>query len=186
MNKALLVATFTGSLIAAGLSFGSGALAQSTDCPQTDTFNNRQGRVPCPQVQPDYRRPPTQQPDFRRPPPDYRPEPPRADNDWQRRQREEEWRRRHRDRPVFIEPGPQIYIQPPVVYDPPQPVYGGGRWVPCARESGVCDVPYSTRVRFGRNGRYSYQDVDGPIRCSNRSFGDPAPGVRKKCDYLAE
>jgi hypothetical protein len=44
--------------------------------------------------------------------------------------------------------------------------------VPCARENGFCRVPYPTRVIYG-------------IPCSNGAFGDPAPGVPKRCAYVA-
>ena len=58
--------------------------------------------------------------------------------------------------------------------------------VPCARESGFCRVPYPTRVIYGIPGRSVEVFVrEGGIPCSNRVFGDPAPGVAKRCAYVA-
>jgi len=58
--------------------------------------------------------------------------------------------------------------------------------VPCAREHGFCRVPYPTRVIYGIPGRSAEVFVrEGGIPCSNRVFGDPAPGVPKRCAYVA-
>lgn len=58
--------------------------------------------------------------------------------------------------------------------------------VPCAREHGFCRVPYPTRVIYGIPGRSVEVFVrEGGIPCSNRAFGDPAPGVVKRCAYIA-
>jgi hypothetical protein len=58
--------------------------------------------------------------------------------------------------------------------------------VPCAREHGFCRVPYPTRVIYGIPGRSVEIFVrEGGIPCSNRAFGDPAPGVVKRCAYIA-
>jgi hypothetical protein len=58
--------------------------------------------------------------------------------------------------------------------------------VPCAREHGFCRVPYPTRVVYGIPGRSTEVFVrEGGIPCSNRVFGDPAPGVPKRCAYVA-
>ncbi|MDB5594443.1 MAG: hypothetical protein JWM36_1404 [Hyphomicrobiales bacterium] len=72
---------------------------------------------------------------------------------------------------------PPVYRPP--VYRPPN------RWVGCARENGVCYAPYRTRVRYGSGGYFAQIDAAGPIRCDNRTFGDPTPGFRKACAYLA-
>lgn len=58
-----------------------------------------------------------------------------------------------------------------------------GNWVFCASEDGECRVPYRTRVRFGVHGRYNSKEVHRSIACSNREFGDPANGERKRCEY---
>jgi len=58
--------------------------------------------------------------------------------------------------------------------------------VPCAREGGFCRLPYSTRVIYGVPGRSVEAFVrEGGIPCSNRVFGDPAPGMPKRCSYVA-
>ncbi|HKH27221.1 MAG TPA: hypothetical protein VKA61_02675 [Sphingomicrobium sp.] len=58
--------------------------------------------------------------------------------------------------------------------------------VPCARENGFCRVPYPTRVIYGIPGRSAEVFVrEGGIPCSNGAFGDPAPGVPKRCAYMA-
>jgi hypothetical protein len=57
--------------------------------------------------------------------------------------------------------------------------------VPCAREHGFCRVPYPTRVIYGVAGRSAEVFVRDGTPCSNRVFGDPAPGVPKRCAYVA-
>jgi hypothetical protein len=58
--------------------------------------------------------------------------------------------------------------------------------VPCAPEHGFCRVPYPTRVVYGVPGRSAARDVAGRgIPCSNDAFGDPAPGIPKRCAYIA-
>ncbi|RDI57773.1 hypothetical protein [Microvirga subterranea] len=58
--------------------------------------------------------------------------------------------------------------------------------VPCAPEHGFCRVPYPTRVIYGVPGRTAARDVGGRgIPCSNEAFGDPAPGIPKRCSYVA-
>ncbi|MCX8572878.1 MULTISPECIES: hypothetical protein [Hyphomicrobiales] len=56
------------------------------------------------------------------------------------------------------------------------------RMQPCATEGGTCRLPYPAEVVYGAKGRMTSRFIDGPsVRCSNRVFGDPAPGVRKSC-----
>lgn len=58
--------------------------------------------------------------------------------------------------------------------------------VPCAREGGFCRVPYPTRVIYGVPGSGIELFVrGGGVPCSNRAFGDPAPGVAKRCAFVA-
>jgi hypothetical protein len=58
--------------------------------------------------------------------------------------------------------------------------------VPCAPENGFCRVPYPTRVIYGVPGRSAAREVAGRgIPCSNNVFGDPAPGIPKRCAYVA-
>ncbi|MFC4172053.1 hypothetical protein ACFOYU_08275 [Microvirga sp. GCM10011540] len=57
--------------------------------------------------------------------------------------------------------------------------------VPCAPEGGFCRVPYPTRVVYGIPGRTTAREVGGRgIPCSNEVFGDPAPGIPKRCAYI--
>jgi hypothetical protein len=57
----------------------------------------------------------------------------------------------------------------------------------CAPEGGFCRVPYPTRVIYGIQGRGTTVFVNGGgIPCNNRAFGDPAPGARKACVYVAQ
>ena len=55
----------------------------------------------------------------------------------------------------------------------------------CANEGGVCNLPRGTQhnVAYGADDKYyfrNYQNID-KIDCTNANFGDPAPGVAKKC-----
>jgi len=52
----------------------------------------------------------------------------------------------------------------------------------CAREGGICRLPYPAEVVYGARGRTTsrYFDRDA-VPCSNRVFGDPAPGIPKSC-----
>ena len=60
-----------------------------------------------------------------------------------------------------------------------------GEWRFCANENELCRPPAgATRVRYGADGRYEVRPVArGNVMCSNRSFGDPAPGLFKQCEY---
>jgi hypothetical protein len=58
--------------------------------------------------------------------------------------------------------------------------------VPCAREGEFCRVPYPTRVIYGVPGRGTEIFIrEGGVPCSNRVFGDPAPGISKRCAFVA-
>jgi hypothetical protein len=58
--------------------------------------------------------------------------------------------------------------------------------VPCASEGGFCRVPYPTRVIYGARGRSAERFARGEgVSCSNSVFGDPAPGVPKRCAFIA-
>lgn len=63
---------------------------------------------------------------------------------------------------------------------------GRGEWTSCAQEGGFCRVPYPTVVRYGARGAYFEVETGRGVRCSNDSFGDPAPGVRKGCWFRAQ
>ena len=58
--------------------------------------------------------------------------------------------------------------------------------VPCAREGGFCRVPCPTRVIDGVPGSgIELFGRGGGVACSNRTFGDPAPGVAKRCAFVS-
>ncbi len=63
----------------------------------------------------------------------------------------------------------------------------GGQWTYCAREGRSCQLPTSATVRYGANGRYTFRRLPrGAHSCDNRTFGDPAPGDKKACDYQTD
>ena len=67
--------------------------------------------------------------------------------------------------------------------DRPHPGHAS-QWQYCSREDGVCHAPQGATVRFGANDRYAYaRNVNGPVSCSVRSFGDPIRGHVKSCEY---
>ncbi|WP_246675133.1 hypothetical protein [Mesorhizobium sp. B2-3-4] len=52
----------------------------------------------------------------------------------------------------------------------------------CAREGGICRLPYPAEVVFGANGRTTSRFIDrDAVPCSTRVFGDPARGHEKAC-----
>jgi hypothetical protein len=52
----------------------------------------------------------------------------------------------------------------------------------CADEGGLCRLPYPAEVVYGARGQMTSRFFDRPaIPCSNRVFGDPAPGREKAC-----
>lgn len=52
----------------------------------------------------------------------------------------------------------------------------------CAEEGGVCRLPFPAEVVYGARGQTTSRFFDRPaIPCSNRVFGDPAPGRDKAC-----
>jgi hypothetical protein len=58
-------------------------------------------------------------------------------------------------------------------------------WTQCAAEGEVCTTSGARQVRYGADGKYAYQNVAGPVGCNNASFGDPAVGLLKICQYAA-
>jgi len=62
--------------------------------------------------------------------------------------------------------------------------YGSG-WTRCASEGQYCNVNGSARVRYGADNRYEYRNVNGGVLCSVKTFGDPAYGIHKTCEYMA-
>lgn len=57
---------------------------------------------------------------------------------------------------------------------------GGGGQV-CAEENGFCRFRGVANVRYGAGGRYAVRQARDGIPCNNRVFGDPAPGIPKRC-----
>ncbi|ESY83948.1 hypothetical protein X739_22545 [Mesorhizobium sp. LNHC220B00] len=52
----------------------------------------------------------------------------------------------------------------------------------CAREGEICRLPYPAEVVYGARGRTTSRYIErNAIPCSNRIFGDPAPGREKFC-----
>jgi hypothetical protein len=56
-------------------------------------------------------------------------------------------------------------------------------WVSCASENGTCSFSGTHQVRYGANGSYFTQTFTGGAACNNATFGDPAVGAYKTCDY---
>ncbi|WP_334132186.1 hypothetical protein [Silanimonas lenta] len=92
---------------------------------------------------------------------------------------------------TFGDPAPRVTKHCDVRYGHggigPGPGPGGGTWTACAREGGICRLPGPATVRYGANGQYTFRRFEGgSVSCDNRSFGDPAPGRSKQCEYQAE
>lgn len=64
----------------------------------------------------------------------------------------------------------------------PWAVHANG-WAYCAAEGQLCAVPGAATVRFGANGQHEYRQVNGPVPCNTQTFGDPAKGTPKQCEY---
>ncbi|AYG61585.1 hypothetical protein QD460_05515 [Rhizobium jaguaris] len=54
-------------------------------------------------------------------------------------------------------------------------------WRPCASENGFCDFDGRKRVRYGAEGRFTEDVFEDGVDCDNDTFGDPAPGIPKRC-----
>ena len=76
---------------------------------------------------------------------------------------------------IFIS-GAQTNSQVPILN-------GNETWKFCSNERSTCTVPSRAIVRYGAAGKFNSQYVDSSVRCDNNTFGDPAPGVRKTCEY---
>lgn len=53
----------------------------------------------------------------------------------------------------------------------------------CANEGGVCSFSGTASVAYGANGAFNYATASNGVSCSNTQFGDPIPGVGKRCYY---
>ncbi len=61
-------------------------------------------------------------------------------------------------------------------------------WTFCANEYSLCAFTGTRRVRYGADTRWVTRDVTasgGGVSCSNSVFGDPARGVRKRCELAS-
>ncbi|MBV0882182.1 hypothetical protein KTQ42_23180 [Noviherbaspirillum sp. L7-7A] len=67
---------------------------------------------------------------------------------------------------------------PPTTTAPALPV-----WTACASENGTCTFSGTAQVRYGANNSFAYQTAIGSIGCNNGTFGDPAFGLTKTCEY---
>ena len=56
-------------------------------------------------------------------------------------------------------------------------------WTQCAVEGEVCFTPGARQVRYGIDGKYAYQNVNGPVGCNTATFGDSVIGLVKSCQY---
>lgn len=54
-------------------------------------------------------------------------------------------------------------------------------WQTCAMEDEYCNFRGTREVRFGAAGQYTVRTFSGGADCHVRTFGDPAPGLRKMC-----
>ena len=59
--------------------------------------------------------------------------------------------------------------------------YGRDGGEMCARENEFCQFRGEATVRYGARGRYVVRRARDGIPCNNRVFGDPAPGIPKRC-----
>ncbi len=55
-------------------------------------------------------------------------------------------------------------------------------WTFCASEGGTCAFAGTQEVRYGANGTFTYKTLSNGTACTNSVFGDPIPGVVKRCD----
>jgi hypothetical protein len=62
---------------------------------------------------------------------------------------------------------------------------GADGWTQCAAEGEICTTPGARQVRYGADGKYAYQNVNGPVGCNNGTFGDVLYGAFKSCQYAA-
>jgi|GEM_PF-2295524 len=54
----------------------------------------------------------------------------------------------------------------------------------CAREGAKCNFRGHRTVRYGAKGKWTEKVLRGPVSCTNLTFGDPAPGIPKRCMVL--
>jgi hypothetical protein len=57
----------------------------------------------------------------------------------------------------------------------------GRTWTPCAAEYGTCRFSGTRDVLYGTAEQHVIKTFSGNADCNNAVFGDPAPGVEKRC-----
>ena len=55
-------------------------------------------------------------------------------------------------------------------------------WNPCANEGQQCNFNGTHQVRYGADGKFAVREATNGTACSNQVFGDPMPGVSKRCE----
>ena len=58
-------------------------------------------------------------------------------------------------------------------------------WTFCANEQDLCRFSGVAQLRYGANGTYCTKTFVTSTPCTDSVFGDPLPGVVKRCEYLA-
>lgn len=58
-----------------------------------------------------------------------------------------------------------------------------GSWTFCSTEANTCAFTGTRQVRYGAPGAYNYKLLTNKTVCNSAVFGNPAPGVAKKCHY---
>jgi hypothetical protein len=57
----------------------------------------------------------------------------------------------------------------------------------CASENRICEARGPATIRYGARGQFVYLDVyNEAVPCDNQTFGDPAPGRKKRCEIRYE
>jgi hypothetical protein len=85
--------------------------------------------------------------------------------------------------PVAPSPAPTAATPaPPPPAPAPSAAASTASWSLCARENDTCRLPGTRLVRYGQDGKFVYRTFSSSVRCSNDVFGDPIPGVFKRCE----
>lgn len=61
----------------------------------------------------------------------------------------------------------------------------GRKWTPCAAEYGTCRFNGTRDVLYGTPQQHVVKTFSNSAECNNGVFGDPAPGVEKRCAMAA-
>ena len=56
-------------------------------------------------------------------------------------------------------------------------------WTDCVAENEICIFEGKKTVRYGGNDLFAYGVFENQVLCSNTIFGDPAPGIIKRCSH---